>query len=1015
MDVLTNSLSAHLKIHHFPTLLGWFTLHPYVYIAQQNTDDDGWQYRSTWSNGSLTPEEEQWGDLCEENKLVRRRLWMVTVVKRDDLIRSKGMACEELAKAQLNEPILQETMLMYQPSDGIWQRRKLVLHHTKIELFHNNEKQGEVILAECDVDMLLGKENMGKEHAFALAHPDGSVKVIFDAESREMRLRWVKAITYQLAIISPYLNFQPFLFGPPTGELPEQRVLLGSSIELLNLFTKKWEDYQLHLLECCLQCFNRDAMCGRVLLEGASVKSGVDSGEFIVANATLFVTFKAKTEEEKIAWMNAIRRQVLVAEFKKARSASSNNGLGESNRSLSSGDKGKYFDEPDWCSQEQEHREDDDFVKIMKDKYEGSLKQFWFQTSSSTTSVTTTVTNTAIKSSPPAASSIRSESLDTLVDRRLNSDAQSVSTLSCTASTKSVQLSTTSVTSTTFASTKTSDLQSVSGSQSVQSTQSSVSAPSAEQTGLMKRYSSLQNIPEMNEKEAAELYRDQVASSSLASSQLYYLQPPNRSSFRLPSEIVGEALKQGELIVEEPEENIIDKSARALSLSSDDDDAKPVKTITVTGTRSDVDRDWLSSDDDDEGYVDTAPAVDVGTFSLTSSLGNSQKVTAKTQPQGLKEFEVQRRIDRFAQPNLFTSSSHDLTVEFELSNEEASSSTKEFGHQHSSRELGYQSSYAVSSKPNSGSFSATTPAASFQRPAREEIRPVESPRASTLENALTSASLRPSSRPPSRNNSNNSLTELASKADNNEPRSQSANQGVFCSTSTTVQMIGGNPVINSQTISSSSKVVTSTTSSTSTTTSSSVAHNIVTKQQILESNVSSALSIQVGEAAQSNKASENVPSPRPGSLEAALAAASLRPASRSPSPRPSSRTSSRNNSFTGVTGAEQIASAVASAVNTAMNSSTERPTVLSRDTSGNEEKSDVSSVSVSNTSPLPPRGLPNRKNSFLVHKEQLVAAEHAYSVESDPLAKKEHLRKTGLLTEDNLTETEQAALVHVHE
>ena len=28
-------------------------LHQYIHIIQQNTDDDGWQYRSTWSEGDI--------------------------------------------------------------------------------------------------------------------------------------------------------------------------------------------------------------------------------------------------------------------------------------------------------------------------------------------------------------------------------------------------------------------------------------------------------------------------------------------------------------------------------------------------------------------------------------------------------------------------------------------------------------------------------------------------------------------------------------------------------------------------------------------------------------------------------------------------------------------------------------------------------------------------------------------------------------------------------------------------
>jgi hypothetical protein len=35
-------------------------LHQYIYIIQPNTDENGWQYRSTWSDGIVTSRDEQW-------------------------------------------------------------------------------------------------------------------------------------------------------------------------------------------------------------------------------------------------------------------------------------------------------------------------------------------------------------------------------------------------------------------------------------------------------------------------------------------------------------------------------------------------------------------------------------------------------------------------------------------------------------------------------------------------------------------------------------------------------------------------------------------------------------------------------------------------------------------------------------------------------------------------------------------------------------------------------------------
>ena len=39
---------------------GWLMLHQYIYIVQPNTDENGWQYRSSWSDGIITSRDEQW-------------------------------------------------------------------------------------------------------------------------------------------------------------------------------------------------------------------------------------------------------------------------------------------------------------------------------------------------------------------------------------------------------------------------------------------------------------------------------------------------------------------------------------------------------------------------------------------------------------------------------------------------------------------------------------------------------------------------------------------------------------------------------------------------------------------------------------------------------------------------------------------------------------------------------------------------------------------------------------------
>jgi hypothetical protein len=63
-------------------------------VFQQSTDERGWQYRSQWPQQALEPTDEQWSNNNATNADVRRRLWMTTVVKRDDVLSAKRKISE---------------------------------------------------------------------------------------------------------------------------------------------------------------------------------------------------------------------------------------------------------------------------------------------------------------------------------------------------------------------------------------------------------------------------------------------------------------------------------------------------------------------------------------------------------------------------------------------------------------------------------------------------------------------------------------------------------------------------------------------------------------------------------------------------------------------------------------------------------------------------------------------------------------------------------------------------------
>lgn len=356
---------------------GWFMLHQYINIVQSNTDDYGWQYRSTWSDGSLNATDEQWVDVNDEAKQVRRRLWMTTVVKRDDFVRAKKMVSEELMKAS-DDFILKEDLYVYNPEKGnsasSWQRRNVILYHNKLEFYSGNEKVGDTSLVDCEVKLLSGQDSAGRAFPFSIFHPNGSVNVMLDAGDKDMRLRWMRAVLYQLAIITPDVNFTPFVFGPPTGELPETRILLCGDLEVLDNATNEWDINQIQLQEQALVVLTRDGhLHGRLLLDHALVKAREDEAEFTVKTSDgLIVHFRASSPDLKFSWVRAVKRQISFTEVVRASKASSSE---ESFATIRL--RAKQFYDTEWIGREGEYGEEDVHMRGLKQELKRNLVTFW--------------------------------------------------------------------------------------------------------------------------------------------------------------------------------------------------------------------------------------------------------------------------------------------------------------------------------------------------------------------------------------------------------------------------------------------------------------------------------------------------------------------------------------------------------------------------------------------------------------------------------------------------------------
>jgi hypothetical protein len=380
-----------------------------MYIVQQNTDDQGWQYRSTWSDGTVGANEEPWTDNYDLTKYVRRRMWMTTVVRKDDMMKAKALVAESIHKPR-DDVIYQEYLyvchataagnnnksdslissavsIMNSTSKialprGSWGRCKVILYHKKLEFYNGFDKVGDVNLVDCEVRPLpnhsmqtMQDVTNNREHIFSMQHPLTSLHILFQCDNHESRLRWLKALSYQLLVIIPDLNFETLSYSPPTGLLPEQRVLYCGDLQILDSNSLQWETFQIHLHEQMLVCRYRSdsALYGRLPLEGAMVRTRDDEYEFTlrVHNGCL-IYLRAENTDSRTSWMMAIRRCVERIKMKKRSKSNMILDLEESIQTCPE-DSCNSWD----AIEKQTSAEEEDYLQSLRVKYNSELSFSW--------------------------------------------------------------------------------------------------------------------------------------------------------------------------------------------------------------------------------------------------------------------------------------------------------------------------------------------------------------------------------------------------------------------------------------------------------------------------------------------------------------------------------------------------------------------------------------------------------------------------------------------------------------
>ncbi len=320
---------------------------------------------------------------------------MTTVVRKDDMMKAKKLAVESINRSS-EDAIYQENLSVCQPPDisashvasqgsagaspisiglvkGKWEQCKVLLYHKKLEFYNGHDKVGDVNIMDCEVrtvDSTVNSIAEGREHVFAIQHLLSQMCIYFQCENAASRLRWMNCLTYQILLISPDLNFDPLVVAPPTGELPQQRVLYCGDLQISDSIHGRWDMFQIQLQEQTLLCFHRSdgALYGKLLLEGASVRGRDEENEFTLKINTGFqIHLRAENVDSRLAWTSAIRRCVENIRLKK-RSIIANISLKE---------RTKQFQDKNWNAIEFEQLAEEDYMHTLRERYFSDLGHSW--------------------------------------------------------------------------------------------------------------------------------------------------------------------------------------------------------------------------------------------------------------------------------------------------------------------------------------------------------------------------------------------------------------------------------------------------------------------------------------------------------------------------------------------------------------------------------------------------------------------------------------------------------------
>ena len=161
-------------------------------------------------------------------------------------------------------------------------------------------------------------------YAFSLRSMDGKLCTIFDTDSSETRRRWLVAITYQIAVRNPLMDFPPFTYAPPLGEDAMSRTIICGDLQKRGQTGMNWKTRFFKLTPRELQYYDKDILKGSIKLDGAIVKSDEKSSTHeitIKSKSGVTIVVRAPSSEHRGIWVTTMDEQIGAIEQKVANAA----------------------------------------------------------------------------------------------------------------------------------------------------------------------------------------------------------------------------------------------------------------------------------------------------------------------------------------------------------------------------------------------------------------------------------------------------------------------------------------------------------------------------------------------------------------------------------------------------------------------------------------------------------------------------------------------------------------------